>query len=77
MIKEIKVKGVISGRNFEESFLTNDENYITKKQDGYDMIGFLQIGKKRNTWLPLGANLTEIKEYHADTGRFIKTIYQR
>lgn len=72
MIKEIKWTH-ISGS--EHSNLTEDNEFLTKKQDGWDMIGFKEIGKKRNTWIPLGANVTGITVCEAETGRVIRKIY--
>ena len=73
MIKEIKytLKNGVMG-----SCLTEDKEFLTKKQDGWDMIGFKEIGKKRNTWLPFGANVTNITIYEAETGRVMKTIFK-
>ena len=58
----------------EKSYLTETESFLSKKQDGWDMIGFQKVGKKRNTWIPIGANVTEIRIYNAETGRRLKTI---
>ena len=33
-----------------------------------------KVGKKRNTWIPIGANVTEIRIYNAETGRRLETI---
>lgn len=38
------------------------------------MIGFKQVGKKRNTWIPIGANVKKIIIYDAGTGRRLDTI---
>lgn len=38
------------------------------------MLGFTQIGKKRNTWIPIGMNVKTITIYEAETGRRIETI---
>lgn len=72
MIKEIKYTH-INGNEY--SNLTEDNEFLTKKQDGWDMIGFKEIGKKRNTWIPLGANVTGIVIYEAETGRVMRKIY--
>ena len=58
----------------EKSYLTETEKFLSKKQDGWDMIGFQEINKKRNTWIPIGANVTEIIIYDAETGRRLETI---
>lgn len=71
MIKEIS-ETLING--MVKTYLTDTENFITKKQDGWDMIGFTEIGKKRNRWIPIGANVKEIIIREAETGRRIRTI---
>lgn len=71
MIKEI-TETLINGT--VKRYLTNTENFLTKKQDGWDMIGFTEIGKKRNKWIPIGANVKEIIIREAETGRRIRTI---
>lgn len=58
----------------EKSYLTDTGELLNKKQNGWDMIGFQEVGKKRNTWIPIGANVIEIRIYHAESGRRIKTI---
>lgn len=55
----------------ELSYITEDTDILTKKQDGWEMIGFKEIGKKRNTWIPLGANVVSLSVYEAETGRKI------
>ena len=57
-----------------KSDLTETETFYTKKQDGWDMIGYNKIGKDRITWLPIGANLIEIIITEAETGRRLQTI---
>ena len=71
MVKEIS-ETLINGT--VKRYLTNTENFLTKKQDGWDMIGFTEIGKKRNKWIPIGANVKEIIIREAETGRRIRTI---
>lgn len=71
MIKEIKIT---LQNGYEKSYLTGNENFLSKKQGGWDMIGFQEIDKKRNTWIPIGANVTEIRIYNAETGRRLETI---
>lgn len=71
MVKEIS-ETLING--MVKTYLTDTENFITKKQDGWDMIGFTEIGKKRNRWIPIGANVKEIIIREAETGRRIRTI---
>ena len=56
-MKEIKVT---TNYNYTESFFTEDKEFVTKKERGCDMIGFKKIGKKRNTWIPLGMNVSEV-----------------
>lgn len=74
MLKEIKIQGICSGRPFEKSYLTEDQTFKTKKQDGWSMIGFKEQGKTRNTWVPIGANVSSIVVYEATTGRRLETI---
>ena len=38
------------------------------------MLGFTELGKKRNTWIPIGANVVEIIIREAESGRRIRTI---
>lgn len=71
MIKEIK-EILLNG--YEKIYLTETEVFLNKKQDGWNMIGFQQLGKKRNTWIPIGANVREIIIYDAGTGRRLDTI---
>ncbi len=71
MIKEIKVT-LLNG--YEKTYLTETKVFLNKKQEGWDMIGFYQLGKKRNTWIPIGANVMKIAIYDAGTGRRLDTI---
>ena len=71
MLKEVQIT-LLNG--YEKSYLTETEAFLTKKQDGWDMIGFQEVGKKRNKWIPVGANIKEIRIYDAETGRRLKTI---
>lgn len=71
MVKEISV---IHLNEVVSTYLTDTENFLTKKQDGWVMIGFVEIGKKRNKWIPIGANVKEIIIREAETGRRIRTI---
>lgn len=43
MIKEIKA---ILLNGYENTYLTETEVFLNKKQDGWNMIGFKQVGKK-------------------------------
>ena len=72
MKKEIKYT-LHNGR--EKSKITETETFLTKTQDGWDMIGFVEIGKKRNTWIPLGANVVSIEVFEAETGRKLSKIF--
>lgn len=71
MLKEIKTT---LKNGVKKSYMTETEQFLMKKQDGWDMIGFIEVGKKRNKWIPIGANVIEIVICEAETGRRIETI---
>lgn len=72
MLKEIKVE---NKNGTVKSYLTETENFLMKKDCGWDMIGFMQVGKKKNTWIPMGMNVESIVIYEASTGRRIQTVF--
>ena len=71
MKKEIKVE---NKNGYVASYLTETKEFLHKKDCGWDMLGFTQIGKKRNTWIPISMNVKTITIYEAETGRRIETI---
>lgn len=74
MLKEIKWTYLDS--NEEQSALTDDTDYLRKKEFGWNMIGFNNLDTKGKTWLPLGANIRRIAVYHAETGRLMTVLYE-
>ena len=71
MKKEIKVE---NKNGYVKSYLTETNELLHKKDCGCDMLVFTQIGKKRNTLIPIGMNVKTITIYEAETGRRIETI---
>lgn len=76
-VKTIRLNGSV------DSFITKEyDSYspVVKRLNGLNQIGFIKEGKKRFTWVPVGAgdiydhNVKEVVVTDAETGRRIDTI---